>query len=223
MFPSDLLHFLRWEVFFQIKSQIQSYDRTAALISLLSDRALRPRHWDRILEYVRDAQPNFTETSIDTKQISVEELATIGFDKCVTGIESVVQSAHKEIEIEDELKSIFTSIQNSKLETDINQDGFFIITNANELFVVFESAQHKLWNLKLSKFIPPFIQRVEELEKDITLILGLIETFVKAEKVLLEIKDVVSSYNMKRQVRPGKDCPPSAVSRCPRSTGPSVT
>jgi dynein heavy chain len=43
----------RWEVFFQIKAQIQGYERTAALISLLSDRALRPRHWDRILEYVR--------------------------------------------------------------------------------------------------------------------------------------------------------------------------
>ena len=190
----------RWEVFFQIKSQIQSYERTAALISLLSDRALRPRHWTRILEYVRDAQPNFTETSIDVNSISVEDLAIIGFDKCVNGIESVVQSAHKEIEIEDELKTLAASIQNSKLETDINQEGFFIITNANELFVVFESAQRDLWKLKLSKFIPPFIQRVEELEKDITLILGLIETFVKAERILLEIKDVVSSYNMKRQV-----------------------
>ena len=132
--------------------------------------------------------------------MSVEDLATIGFDKCVPGIESVVQSAHKEIEIEDELTTLAASIQNSKLETDINPEGFFIITNARELSVVFESSQHKLWALKLSKFIPPFIQRVEELEKDITLILSLIETFVNAERVLLEIKDVVSAYNMKRQV-----------------------
>ena len=59
--------------------------------------------------------------------------------------------AHKEIEIEDELKTLAASIQNSKLETDINQEGFFIITNANDLFLVFESAQRDLWKLKLSK------------------------------------------------------------------------
>ena len=190
----------RWEVFIQIKFQIQSYEKTSGLIALLSDRALRPRHWDRILEYVRDAQPNFTETSIDVKGITVEDLAIIGFDKCIPGIEGVVQSAHKEIEIEDELRELAASIQNSKLETDVNPEGFFIIMNANELFAIFERSQHKLWNLKLSKFIPPFIARVEELEKDITLILSLIETFVEAEKILLRIKDIVAAYCMKRQV-----------------------
>ena len=190
----------RWEVFFQIKNQILSYERTSNLISLLSDRALRERHWDRILEYVRDAQPNFTETSINVNNITVEDLGIIGFDKCMTGIDSVVQSSHKEIEIEDELQSLATSIQNSKLETTVNQEGFFIISNANVLFEIFEQSQHKLWDLKLSKFIPPFISRVEELEKDITLILSLIETFVEAEKVLLQIKDVVAAYCIKRQV-----------------------
>ena len=190
----------RWEVFFQIKNQIISYERTSTLISLLSDKALRERHWDRILEYVRDAQPSFTETSINVNEITVEDLGIIGFDKCTTGIDSVVQSSHKEIEIEDELQSLATSIQNSKLETTVNPEGFFIISNANDLFEVFEQSQHKLWDLKLSKFIPPFITRVEELEKDITLILSLIETFVQAEKVLLQVKDVVASYSIKRQV-----------------------
>ena len=190
----------RWEVFFQIKSQIQSYERTSSLISLLSDRALRPRHWDTILEYVRDAQPSFTQTSIDVNEITVEDLGIIGFDKCITGIDSVVQSSHKEIEIEEELQVLAGSIQNSVLETNVNQEGFFIISNANDLFDVFENSQHKLWDLKLSKFIPPFISRVEELEKDITLILSLIETFVEAEKILLQIKDVVAAYCMKRQV-----------------------
>ena len=190
----------RWEVFFQIKNQILSYEKTSTLISLLSDKALRTRHWDRILEYVRDAQPNFTETSIDVNNITVEDLGIIGFDKCMNGIDSVVQSSHKEIEIEDELQNLATSIQNSKLETSVNQEGFFIIMNANNLFDIFEQSQHKLWDLKLSKFIPPFISRVEELEKDITLILSLIETFVEAEKILLQIKDVVSAYCIKRQV-----------------------
>ena len=190
----------RWEVFFQIKTQIQSYERTSSLISLLSDRALRPRHWDTILEYVRDAQPSFTKTSIDVNEITVEDLGIIGFDKCVTGIDSVVQSSHKEIEIEEELQVLAGSIQNSVLETNVNQEGFFIVSNANDLFEVFEKSQHKLWDLKLSKFIPPFISRVEELEKDITVILSLIETFVEAEKILLEIKDVVAAYCMKRQV-----------------------
>ena len=190
----------RWEVFFQIKTQIQSYERTSSLISLLSDRALRPRHWDTILEYVRDAQPSFTKTSIDVTEITVEDLGIIGFDKCVAGIDSVVQSSHKEIEIEEELQLLAGSIQNSVLETNVNQEGFFIVSNANDLFDVFEKSQHKLWDLKLSKFIPPFISRVEELEKDITLILSLIETFVEAEKILLQIKDVVAAYCMKRQV-----------------------
>merc|ERR1712155_81802 len=136
----------RWEVFFQIKNQIISYERTSTLISLLSDKALRERHWDRILEYVRDAQPSFTETSINVNEITVEDLGIIGFDKCTTGIDSVVQSSHKEIEIEDELQSLATSIQNSKLETTVNQEGFFIISNANMLFEIFEKSQHKLWD-----------------------------------------------------------------------------
>lgn len=190
----------RWEVFFQIKNQILGYDRTNVLISLLSDRALRTRHWDRILEYVRDAQPNFTETSINVNNIKVEDLGIIGFDKCMPGIEAVVQSSHKEIEIEDELQGLATSIQNSKLETTVNPEGFFLISNANNLFEIFEQSQHKLWDLKLSKFIPPFISRVEELEKDITLVLSLIETFVEAEKILLQIKEVMAAYCLKRQV-----------------------
>ena len=190
----------RWEVFFQIKNQIIGYEKTSSLISLLSDKALRLRHWDRILEYVRDANPNFTNNSIEVEKITVEDLGIIGFDKCMSGIDSVVQSSHKEIEIEDELQSLATSIQISRLETTVNQDGFFIITNSNNLFEIFEQSQHKLWNLKLSKFIPPFIVRVEELEKDITLILSLIETFVEAEKILLQVKDVMAAYSIKRQV-----------------------
>ena len=190
----------RWEVFFQIKNQILSYEKTSSLISLLSDKALRPRHWDRILEYVRDANPNFTSSSIEVEKITVEDLGIIGFDKCVSGIDSVIQSSHKEIEIEDDLQSLATSIQNSTLETTVNQEGFFVISNSNYLFETFEQSQHKLWNLKLSKFIPPFIVRVEELEKDITLILSLIETFVEAEKILLQVKDVMAAYSIKRQV-----------------------
>ena len=42
----------RWEVFFQIKSQVQSYEKTGGLIALLSDKALRPRHWERYEEYL---------------------------------------------------------------------------------------------------------------------------------------------------------------------------
>ena len=97
---------------------------------------------------------NFTETSINVNNITVEDLGIIGFDKCMPGIESVVQSSHKEIEIEDELQSLATSIQNSKLETTVNAEGFFLISNANSLFEIFEQSQHKLWDLKLSKFIP---------------------------------------------------------------------
>ena len=41
---------------------------------------------------------------------------------------------------------------------------------------------------------------MEELEKDITLILSLIETFVEAEKILLQVKDVMAAYSIKRQV-----------------------
>ena len=59
----------RWEVFFQIKNQIIGYEKTSSLISLLSDKALRLRHWDRILEYVRDANPNFTNNSIEVEKI----------------------------------------------------------------------------------------------------------------------------------------------------------
>jgi hypothetical protein len=65
---------------------------------------------------------------------------------------------------------------------------------------VYRDAHSKLRDLKLSKYINPFGNTVEELEKDISIILSLIEKLETAEKNILDVKEIFSVYCVKKQL-----------------------
>jgi len=190
----------RWEIFSQVKYQIQSYDRNKHLIVLLVDKALRKRHWESILLYVKDANPNFSSIAVERDDIKIEDLTSMGFDKCISSIEDVILSAQKEIAIENELDFLAQKVWTTQIETDINKQDFCYIKNFNELFCVYRDAHSKLRDLKLSKYINPFGNTVEELEKDISIILSLIEKLETAEKNILDVKEIFSVYCVKKQL-----------------------
>ena len=190
----------RWEIFSQVKYQIQSYDRTKHLIELLVDKALRKRHWESIMVYVKDANPNFNSISANRDDIKIEDLTIMGFDKCITSIEEVIVSAQKEIAIENDLDVLALKVRTTQIETDINKQDFYYIKNLSDLFDVYHESHLKLRDLKLSKYINPFGITVEELEKDISVILSLIEKLECAEKNILDVKEIFSVYCVKKQL-----------------------
>ena len=190
----------RWEIFFQVKYQIQSYEKTKTLISLLVEESLRGRHWEDIFIIIRDVQPNVDEVNIEKESIRIIDLSNYGFDKCISSIEDVVHSAKKEIEIENALKDLANLVHESQIVTDINKQEFFIIKNISELFITYKEAHEDLRHLKLSKYISPFSLLVEELDKDISIILTLLEKLECSEKTVLEVKDLFSVFCIKKQL-----------------------
>jgi dynein heavy chain len=190
----------RWEIFSQVKYQIQSYDRTKHLIELLVDNALRKRHWESILVFVKDANPNFNNIFVERDDIKIEDLTGMGFDKCLANIEEVIMSAQKEIAIENDLDSLAQKVRTTQIETDVNKQDFYYIKNLSSLFDIYHESHIKLRELKLSKYINPFGRIVEELEKDISIILSLIEKLECAEKNLVDVKEIFSVYCVKKQL-----------------------
>ena len=190
----------RWEIFFQISNQIQSYERIKALISLLVNNALRDRHWSDIFVIIRDMQPNAEEIKLEPQNITIKDLSTYGFDKCITSIEEVVHSAKKEIEIENSLQDLTTLVRESHIVVDVNKQDFFCIKNIMELFSIYKESHERLRILKLSKYISPFLVLVEELDKDISIILTLLEKLECSEKIVLEVKDLFAVFCMKKQL-----------------------
>jgi len=50
---------------------------------------------------VKDANPNFSSIAVERDDIKIEDLTSMGFDKCISSIEDVILSAQKEIAIEN--------------------------------------------------------------------------------------------------------------------------
>ena len=190
----------KWEIFFQVKSQIQSYEKIKYLISILLKDSLRSRHWEDIFIIIRDIQPNTEEIKIDKESIRIQDLSNLGFDKCIASIEEVLHSAKKEIEIEDALQKLSNLVRESQIITDVNKQDFCIIKNVSELFVLYKDAHENLRHLKLSRFIAPFSILVEELGKDISIILMLLEKLECSERTVLEVKEIFSVFCMKKQL-----------------------
>ena len=190
----------RWEIFFQISYQIQSYERIRALISLLVNNALRERHWKGIFAIITDMQPNAEEVKLEKEDITIKDFSTYAFDKCISSIEEVVHSAKKEIEIENSLHDLTAQVRESEIIVDVNKQDFFCIKNIKELFNVYKEAHDHLRRLKLSKYISPFLGLVEELDKEISVILTLLEKLECSENIVLEVKDLFAVFCMKKQL-----------------------
>ena len=190
----------RWEIFFQVRYQIQSYDRTKTLISLLVNSSLRKRHWDDIYAIVQDIQPNSEEINIEKDDLRLQDLSSYGFDKCLQSIEEVVKSAEKEIEVENALKDLYSQVRQSEIITSTSKQDISSIKNIADLFTIYKTAHKKLRMLKLSKFITPFSVLVEELDKDIAVILTLLEKLECSEKTVIEVKDLFAVFHMRKQL-----------------------
>ena len=190
----------RWEIFFQVKNQIQSYEKIKHLITVLVKDSLRSRHWEDIFIIIRDIQPNADEIKIEKESLRIQDLTNLGFDKCINSIEDVLHSAKREIEIEDALQELSNLVRESKIITDVNKQDFCIIKNISELCQLYKDAHENLRELKLSRFIAPFSILVEELGKDISIILMLLEKLECSEKTVLEVKEIFSMFCMKKQL-----------------------
>jgi dynein heavy chain len=157
-------------VFQAVDSKIASFKEGIPLILSLKNDAMKPRHWEALME--------MTGIKIDMNPatFTLQNLIAMELARYQEGIDEIVVQASNERKIEEELKSVDEVWKNTKfnLIKYVKAGGGdargYVLGSAEDIKLELEDNMLNLGAMSASRFVGPFAERVRKWEKSLNLV-----------------------------------------------------
>jgi dynein heavy chain len=186
-----------WDVFTNLKERINQTKRTVPLLQDLRNPAMRERHWNSIMD---DIGKTFSTTSQD---FTLDKIGELGLEQHVESISALSVAATKELSIEQGIQIISDAW--SVLEIDVapykEEKGYWKIRTAEPVFELLEDNQVTLSTMKASKFFKAFEAQVDGWERNLSLIVEVVETLLLVQKQWMYLENIfVGTEDIRKQL-----------------------
>lgn len=165
------------------------------LITDLKNKAMRPRHWDKIQT---EMQRQFDHKSVD---FTLEKIIEFGFDQYAETIGDISGAATKELAIEQGIEAIAKTWKSTELDITTYKDrGHYKVRSTDDVFQALEDNQVQLSTMKLSRFVKAFEQEVDKWERTLSHILEVVEMLLTVQRQWMYLENIFLGEDIRKQL-----------------------
>jgi dynein heavy chain len=186
-----------WDVYLKLKDKIQQTKRTIPLLLDLRNPAMRDRHWNSIMD---DIGKTF---STSDSSFTLDKIFELGLDQQTESISALSTAASKELSIEQGLQSISDAwnILDIEIGPYKEEKGYYKIKSTDSVFELLEDNQVTLSTMKASKFFKAFETQVDRWEKNLSLVVEVIEVLLQVQKQWMYLENIfVGTEDIRKQL-----------------------
>ena len=186
-----------WDVFSNLKERVNQTKRTVPLLQDLRNPAMRERHWNAIMDEIGKS---FSTISQD---FTLDKIYELGLDQHTETIAALSVAASKELSIEQGIQAIADAWEQLDIEISPYKEekGYWKIKTAEPVFELLEDNQVTLSTMKASKFFKAFESLVDAWERNLSLIVEVIETLLLVQKQWMYLENIfVGTEDIRKQL-----------------------
>ncbi|XP_034551682.1 dynein heavy chain 2, axonemal-like [Notolabrus celidotus] len=184
-----------WDIVHFSKNKIDQFKRIIPIIADLRNPAMRDRHWKEICE---ELQCSVDQTS---SEFTLEKMISLSLEKYAEKIGEISGAASKELSIEQGLKSIAETWEETSLEIEPYKDeGHHMLRGVDEVFQVLEDNQVILSTMKASRFVKALEQEVDCWERRLSHILEVMEMITVVQRQWSYLENIFQGKDIREQL-----------------------
>ncbi|XP_029381754.1 dynein heavy chain 2, axonemal [Echeneis naucrates] len=184
-----------WDIVDVSKSKIEQFKRIMPLIAEMKNPAMRDRHWIQIRG---ELQCSFDQNGLE---FSLEKIISLGLNKYADKILKITGTACKELSIEQGLKNITKTWEETSLDiTPYKDEGHYCLRGTEEVFQALEDSQVILSTMKGSGFVQAFEQEVDSWERQMSQMLEVIEMILNVQRQWMYLENIFQGKDIREQM-----------------------
>ncbi|KAE8744396.1 hypothetical protein FOCC_FOCC009000 [Frankliniella occidentalis] len=181
-----------WEIITHTRERVETFRKTLPLITDLKNPAMRDRHWTAIQTALgRDFDHSSDDFTLGT-------IIDMGMQNYTETINIISVAATMELAIEHQLDSISEIWKETSLEmcSHGRVKNVYSLKGVDHIFEILGEHQVALASMKSTKYVDPFIDRVDFWEKTLSLILEVLEMTLVVQRQWLYLEASHISFNL---------------------------
>ncbi|TPX53528.1 hypothetical protein SeMB42_g00716 [Synchytrium endobioticum] len=184
------------EVLRNLQERLAQLVKTVPIVSDLKSPALRPRHWNHLMEETGKIFDSVSEDFTLARIMALEFNAEV--------VSQVAMSATEESLIEMSLEAIDAAWTKMDLTMvpfkDERKLGFYKIQSTDDIMQLVEDQQVKLSAIKCSKYVAAFEEQVELWEQVLVDIIDSIDALLSVQSTWLYLESIFATDDIKKQL-----------------------
>ena len=184
-----------WGVWGWIKETVDAFKGTMPLIMDLRNPAMRPRHWDQVMDAVGT---KFDPTGDD---FTLNSVVVMRLDLHAEMITDMSGNATKELAIEQALEGMKETWSELELDMVIYKNGIYKLRSTEEAFLALEDNTVTLSTMKASKYFLVFQEQITYWEQSLSLISEMIEMCQQVQRNWMYLENIfIGSEDIRKQL-----------------------
>ena len=187
-----------WPSWAELKEVIDAFKKTMPLIMDLRNPAIRPRHWEKVMEMV--APLRFDPHS---DGFTLGKVTELGLHLHAEAIAEMSTNATKELAIEDQLDDIqakWTELPLDMVEVKEGRE-VYKIRSTDDVYAQLEDNIVTLSTMKASKFFMTFEKTITSWEQKLMLVSEMIDLVLKVQTAWMYLENIfVGSEDIRKQL-----------------------
>ncbi|XP_037633762.1 dynein heavy chain 10, axonemal [Sebastes umbrosus] len=171
-----------------LEGRMKEFRESLPLLLDLKNEALRKRHWEGLMERTG------TSFEMNPESFTLENMFTMELHKHANVISDIVTSAVKELSIEKGVKEVVETWENMKFSVlpyfKGTQERGFILGAVDEILQNVDNDTMNLQSMGGSRFVGPFLDTIQQWEKDLSLISETIEVSLLVQRKWMYLESI---------------------------------
>eukprot|EP00327_Prymnesium_parvum_P015479 CAMPEP_0113272674 /NCGR_PEP_ID=MMETSP0008_2-20120614/23450_1 /TAXON_ID=97485 /ORGANISM="Prymnesium parvum" /LENGTH=4484 /DNA_ID=CAMNT_0000122153 /DNA_START=48 /DNA_END=13502 /DNA_ORIENTATION=+ /assembly_acc=CAM_ASM_000153 len=192
--PKDLRG---WDAYIELKKTVDDFLGSLPLVHQLAHHALRPRHWNHLMELTGK------QLNVQAETFKLSTLLEAGLLDCAEDVEDIATSAVKELAIETKLNDIAND-WNARFLTfgQFKTRGPIVLNGGStaEMLEALEETQMNLGSMSASRFVIPFKEEADEWVLKLSSVSEILEQWMQVQAMWQYLEAVFTSGDIAKQL-----------------------
>lgn len=177
-----------------LRKNIEDFKHYLPLVNTLFNPGLRERHWQEINKIVGFEIQSDRETNL-------QMLIDMDLLQYTPQFSIISDAASKEMKIEQTIEKIKSEWSTTKFTLNSYRDtGSFVFSAIEEILTKLDDDLNKLLIIKSSAYAEPFLQNIEEMEKNLKTFQDVFEKLMKIQSDWMYLQPIFSSPDIAKQM-----------------------
>lgn len=172
----------------EIQNSVKMYLKNHQKLSDLRNESMKPRHWKILLSQL--GMP-----SIEYEKLTVGDVWALNFTLNIQTINAIIEQAGNEQTIEENLKNINSNWSTITFELFNYENKCRLVKNWELLFDQCNIDMNALASMKNSPYFGSFEREISELEKKLTQLFVILDTWIEVQRQWLYLEGVFGNEN----------------------------
>ncbi len=186
-----------WKAYDALKKKIDDFNECCPLLELMTNKAMKKRHWDRISDLTKHP------IDIESDELKLRNIMEASLLKYKEEIEDICIAAVKEKDIEAKLKQVQTDWATQEFQfSQFKTRGELLLKGdrVGEVMAALEESLMVLSSLMSNRYNAPFKKQIQQLVKNLTDSNEILENWMQTQNLWIYLEAVFVGGDIAKQL-----------------------